>query len=79
MLQIQSTLAQVVQFLINEQLTRLLIHGYRLGQQLVGYGLHPLHNNGIEELATRGDSLDRAIIIYLPGVSKKQRLEGTVF
>ena len=29
--------------------------------------------NGIEELATRGDLLDRAIVIYLPSIPEEQR------
>ena len=38
----------------------------------------PVILNGIEELATRGDLLDRAIIIYLPRISKQQRVEESV-
>ena len=33
----------------------------------------PLVLNGIEELATRGDLLDRAIILYLPAIPDEQR------
>ena len=29
--------------------------------------------NGIEELATRGDLLDRSVILYLPSIAKEQR------
>ncbi len=39
----------------------------------------PVVLNGIEELATRGDLVDRAIIIYLPPISKNLRLEEAVF
>ena len=38
----------------------------------------PVILNGIEELATRGDLLDRAIIIYLPRISRQQRVEESV-
>ena len=33
----------------------------------------PVVLNGIEELATRGDLLDRALIVYLPRISEEQR------
>jgi hypothetical protein len=33
----------------------------------------PIVLNGIEELATRGDLLDRALIVYLPRISEEQR------
>jgi hypothetical protein len=33
----------------------------------------PLALNGIEELATRGDLLDRAIILYLPAIPEERR------
>ena len=39
----------------------------------------PVIFNGIEELATRGDLLDRAIILYLPTISKKKRRTEATF
>ena len=52
---------------------------YTDGEEKIFDAQRPVILNGIEELATRGDLLDRAIIIYLPEVSKNQRLEETVF
>jgi len=39
----------------------------------------PVILNGIEELATRGDLLDRAIILYLPEIPKSERKRESVF
>jgi hypothetical protein len=39
----------------------------------------PLVLNGIEELATRGDLLDRAIILYLPAIPDEQRRSEAEF
>jgi hypothetical protein len=33
----------------------------------------PIVKNGIEELATRGDLLDRSIVLYLPTIAEDQR------
>lgn len=37
--------------------------------------VRPLMVNGIEDLASRGDLADRAIVIYLPVIEEKHRLE----
>jgi hypothetical protein len=39
----------------------------------------PIVLNGIEEVATRGDLLDRAIILYLPTIPEDQRKDEKVF
>jgi hypothetical protein len=39
----------------------------------------PVILTGIEELATRGDLLDRAIVLYLPAISDDQRRPEAVF
>ena len=39
----------------------------------------PMVLNGIEEVATRGDLLDRAITLYLPTIPEKQRKDEKVF
>jgi len=39
----------------------------------------PIVLNGIEEVATRGDLLDRAITLYLPTIPEKQRKDEKVF
>jgi len=39
----------------------------------------PIVLNGIEEVATRGDLLDRAITLYLPTIPEEQRKEEKVF
>jgi hypothetical protein len=39
----------------------------------------PIILNGIEEVATRGDLLDRAITLYLPTIPEDQRKEEQVF
>lgn len=39
----------------------------------------PLILNGIEELATRGDLLDRAIVLYLPSIPKGMRRDEEQF
>jgi hypothetical protein len=39
----------------------------------------PIVLNGIEEVATRGDLLDRAIILYLPTIPDDQRQDEKVF
>jgi len=39
----------------------------------------PVIVNGIEELATRADLLDRSIILYLPAISEEDRRQEVVF
>jgi hypothetical protein len=39
----------------------------------------PIVLNGIEEVATRGDLLDRAITLYLPAIPEEQRKDEKVF
>jgi hypothetical protein len=39
----------------------------------------PIILNGIEEIATRGDLLDRAIILYLPAIPEEKRQDETAF
>jgi hypothetical protein len=41
--------------------------------------MRPVILTGIEELATRGDLLDRAIVLYLPAISDDQRRPEAVF
>jgi hypothetical protein len=53
---------------------------YSDGEEALFDAERPVILNGIEELATRGDLLDRAIVIYLPSIPEEQRrLEATLW
>jgi hypothetical protein len=53
---------------------------YENDEETLFNSMRPVLLNGIEELATRGDLLDRAMILYLPSISKKKRrLEATLW
>ncbi len=41
--------------------------------------MRPIMVNGIEELATRGDLLDRAVILHLPAIAEPQRRAEAAF
>ena len=41
--------------------------------------MRPIIVNGIEELATRGDLMDRAIIVHLPPISEERRQAEAAF
>ena len=43
------------------------------GDEVLFQAKRPILMNGIEELATRADLLDRAILLYLPDIPKEQR------
>jgi hypothetical protein len=52
---------------------------YSDGDEVIFNVQRPVILNGIEELATRGDLLDRAIVMYLPSIpEKKRRTESDV-
>lgn len=46
---------------------------YENDEETLFNSMRPVLINGIEELATRGDLLDRAIILYLPAIPKEKR------
>lgn len=46
---------------------------YENDEETLFNSVRPVLLNGIEELATRGDLLDRSIIIYLPAIAKEKR------
>jgi hypothetical protein len=46
---------------------------YTDDEETIFAATRPVVVNGIEELATRGDLLDRAIILYLPAIAEEQR------
>ena len=46
---------------------------YRDAEEIIFDATRPVILNGIEELATRGDLLDRAVILYLPQISDEKR------
>ncbi len=52
---------------------------YSDAEEVILYAVRPIMLNGIEELATRGDILDRSIISYLPVISEKERQEERKF
>jgi hypothetical protein len=41
--------------------------------EAIFYAMRPVMLNGIEELATKGDLLDRAIVVYLPTIPEEKR------
>ena len=46
---------------------------YQNDEETIFDAKRPIILNGIEEIAVRGDLLDRAIVLYLPSISKQQR------
>ncbi|MEE8176559.1 MAG: primase C-terminal domain-containing protein, partial [Acidobacteriota bacterium] len=46
---------------------------YTDAEEIIFEATRPVILNGIEELATRGDLLDRALILYLPQISNEKR------
>lgn len=46
---------------------------YTDSEEVLFDAVRPVILNGIEELATRGDLLDRAVILYLPQISNEKR------
>ncbi len=52
---------------------------YSDAEEVLFNAQRPALLNGIEELATRGDILDRAILLYLPTIPKAQRQDETSF
>jgi 5S rRNA maturation endonuclease (ribonuclease M5) len=46
---------------------------YENDEEMLFNSMRPVLLNGIEELATRGDLLDRAIILYLPAIPREKR------
>ena len=46
---------------------------YQNDEETIFDAKRPIILNGIEEIAVRGDLLDRAILLYLPSISKQQR------
>lgn len=46
-------------------------------EEVLFHAQRPVMMNGIEELATRADLLDRSIILYLPAISEQQRRTET--
>jgi hypothetical protein len=52
---------------------------YTDADETVFVAQRPIVLNGIEEVATRGDLLDRAITLYLPTIPEEQRQEEQVF
>lgn len=49
---------------------------YENDEEMLFNSMRPVLLNGIEELATRGDLLDRAIILYLPAIPGEKRRTG---
>jgi hypothetical protein len=52
---------------------------YSDAEEVILNAVRPIMLNGIEELATRGDILDRSIISYLPVISEEERQEERKF
>ncbi len=52
---------------------------YSDGEEVLFDAMRPVMLNGIEELAVRGDLLDRSIILNLPGISEVHRRTETEF
>jgi len=52
---------------------------YENDEETIFDAQRPIILNGIEELATRGDLLDRAIILYLPKIEEAERREEKRF
>lgn len=46
---------------------------YTDGEEVLFDAMRPIILNGIEELATRGDLLDRSLILYLPAIPENRR------
>ncbi len=46
---------------------------YTDAEETIFAAQRPIVLNGIEELATRGDLLDRALLLYLPAIPEAQR------
>ena len=46
---------------------------YQNDEETIFDAKRPIILNGIEEIAVRGDLLDRAVVLYLPSISKQQR------
>jgi hypothetical protein len=52
---------------------------YSDAEEVIFAAQRPIVLNGIEELATRPDLLDRAILLYLPTIPEHKRQDETVF
>jgi hypothetical protein len=52
---------------------------YTDAEEAIFAAQRPIVINGIEELATRGDLLDRSILLYLPTISEDKRQDETGF
>ena len=52
---------------------------YSDAEEVILNAVRPIMLNGIEELATRGDLLDRSIISYLPVIAEEERQEERKF
>jgi hypothetical protein len=52
---------------------------YTDAEEAIFAAQRPIVLNGIEELATRGDLLDRSILLYLPIISEEKRQDDKVF
>jgi hypothetical protein len=52
---------------------------YSDGEEVIFDAQRPILMNGIEEVATRGDFLERAILISLPSISERERRDEKTF
>jgi hypothetical protein len=52
---------------------------YTDAEEAIFAAQRPIVLNGIEELATRGDLLDRSLLLYLPTIAEDTRQDDTVF
>lgn len=52
---------------------------YSDGEEIIFEAQRPILLNGIEEVATRGDLLDRMVILHLPAIQENARKEEAVF
>jgi hypothetical protein len=52
---------------------------YTDAEEAIFAAQRPIAMNGIEELATRGDLLDRALLLYLPAIPEDKRRAEDAF
>ena len=52
---------------------------YTNAEEAIFAAQRPVVMNGIEEVATRGDLLDRALILYLPTIPEAKRQDDKAF